>query len=443
MKWTFTSVNMELRTSTAILQLALSTIAILTTMNMPAQEPESITNQNRSLRSLADPIVQVPVSGTDTGLVSWFVYERMGNRFIASYLLGSADATPTRNYAALDNSDGRISFGYNMAFHKGEEQWRGLFTLGAKADVSKGFAPVYSAEKGFRESIGAQAKFTFIGNPALRFLDKHRAPVQQYVAYKDAMLDHKLESWIAQDSAARKDMSAISIEDRGKEVAKKKEELEEELIGAIIDRLEGKRLFSGIWNWWITADAYIPLTRTKVLVADSARQLEPLKTETYPLTAEVRAFLGWKSADGRSILGTLGVSVLNNNSALAQQLKTVPFLTTLGRSGADTLETTVINSEEVYVVRDYRQFLSPALEVGVVVAPSSCHPLIRFRASVQQFLNTEGNAYTPTIWTLGIPFTLLDKQKKPTVNLEPQLRLLNGVGTWGMSVGVPLGEWLD
>ena len=417
-------------------------VLMLFMYNTSAQAPITIEAQDDALRSFADPIVKVPVLNGDTGLVSWEVYERMGNRFVSSYLLGSSDATPTRSYAALESAE-QLSFGYNMAFQKGKEQWRGMLTLGLKADISKGFAPVYSADKGLRENLGGQLKFTFIGNPALQFDREHRVPMENYMKYKKTMLLNEAARWIEEDAKARSDKSALSIEDRGKEAKKKREELEEKLTTAIIDQLESKKLFNGIWNWWVTLDAYIPFAETKVMVADSATQTIPLSTVTYPLTAEARFFIARKASDGRSILGTIGLSLLNNNSALAQQLKTVPFVSSFGRAGSDTLQTTVINSEDVYVVKNYQRFLSPAIEIGLVVAPSACHPLVRFRASVQQFLYTAGNEYTPTIWIVGLPFTLLDKDKKPTVNLEPQVRLQNGVSTWGLSVGVPLGDWIN
>lgn len=411
-----------------------------------AQGSTGLDAQNEMLRTFAADVMEIPKDKEgDSLLVSWPVYELMSNRFIASYLFGSADATPSRNYAALDNSDGRLSFGYNGRVNVGDARAKVLWTLGVKADVSKGFAPLFSAEKGLRENLSGQAKFTFIGNPTLNFDEgKHPRPdVLKYMEYKRAMVTNAVEQWIEEDACLRSDQSPWALEERLVAAEKRGKEAKEELVAAIADHLHSKRRYTGIWNWWMTLDLNFPLSKTTVLVADSATQAAASKVKTWPLSGEFRWFIARKRSNGHSGLWFVGFSVLRNNSALAQSMKTVPFVSALGRSGVDTLQSTIINSDDVFVVKDFKQFMSPAFETGIVVAPVGCMPLLRFRVSVQQFLAIADNEYTPTIWSFGLPFTLTDKDKKPTVNLEPQVRLLNGVGTLGVNVGVPLGRWLN
>lgn len=409
------------------------------------QDTPSIAQQDTALLAFGREVTTIPIikwknRKDTTGIVSWWVYERMGNRFVASYLFGSSDATPTKSYAALDNDDGSLGFGYNIPFHKGFEQWKGILTLGAKADITKSYAPISTVGKGFRDNLGAVVKFSFIGNPALGFLPNQPAPALKYMTYKKTVLEHEAKRWVREEGGQH-DASTEAY--RAKEAEGKTRELREKLIMAIVDHVEDEKLYTSLWNWWITADIYIPLTRKPLLVADSASQVSPVSTSAYPTKVEGRFFIARKSPNGNSFLFTVGVSATNNNSAWAQKLKTTSFQSLFTRSAADTIYTAVINSRDVYLVKDYKTFISPALESGIVVGLCPCHPNVRFRISLQQYFKIWENEYTPTIWTLGVPLTLIDKNKKPTVNIEPQLLITNGASTFGVSVGVPLGDWLS
>jgi hypothetical protein len=98
-----------------------------------------------------------------------------------------------------------------------------------------------------------------------------------------------------------------------------------------------------------------------------------------------------------------------------------------------------VNTDDVYVLKDIRTFVSPAVEVGAVFGFFSCAPGFRIRLSVQQYLRVKGNEYTPTIWNLGLPLTLKDEDGEATVNIEPQIRWLDGDHSIGFNLGIPLG----
>jgi|GEM_PF-2532545 len=405
-----------------------------------SQVPAAWAAQDATLRHFGDSVVKVPVNKKGLPqLVSWQVYERMGNRFVGTYLFGAADASLSKSYFALDNSDGRMTFGYNFALQKGEEQLRSIISLGAKANVSDGFAAIVSEGKGLRSDLGVQLKITLIGDPSVGFVGSHQTAVKDYMTYRTKKLEGDLDEWVATDHRVRKAQGLTETTERAKETEKRAEELKEELITDIVERLEEEPWYSGIWNWWATGEVYFPVTATEMLVADSADQPTPATLSTYPLTARLQGYLAYKIADGRSFLGTLGLSVMNNNSALAQELETSPFLSSITRSGTDTLQSTVVNTDDVYVLKDSRTFVSPAFEVGAVLGLFSCAPGLRIRVSMQQYLPTVGNEYTPTIWSLGLPLTLTDEDGDAKVNIEPQIRWLNGDHSIGFNLGVPLG----
>lgn len=400
--------------------------------------------QDAMVKQFAADVVKIPTRKDGTpALVGWPVYERMGTRFVSSYLFGAADAAPSRGYAALDNDDGRLTLGYNMRVISGEEQLKMLVTLGLKMNVSKGFAMFASEGKGIREDIGGQLKITILGDPGLLYDSPgHQDAVKRYQDYRVGMMTGGLEAWIDEDRRVRRAKGLADDTERSKELEKKKEELKEELLADMVKRMEDGKLYNAIWNWWATGELYMPISSTSIMVADSATQPTPRAFSTYPLTASARGFIALKTSQGQSILGKVGFSVMNNNSALARELETMPFLSAVARPGSDTLQTTVLGSEDVYVLKDLRSFVSPAIEAGIVVGPFGCASGFRISGTWQQYLDWWGNEYTPTIWTLGLPLTLKDEDGDPTVNFEPQLRWMNGERSFGFSLGLPLGTKL-
>ncbi|MBK9416172.1 MAG: hypothetical protein IPN62_02520 [Flavobacteriales bacterium] len=400
--------------------------------------------QDASIKQFAAEVTKIPKRKDGTSaLVGWPVYERMGTRFVAGYLFDAADAAPSRGYAALDSDDGRLSIGYTMRAITGEEQLKMLVTLGLKMNVSDGFATIASEGKGMRDDIGGQLKFTFIGDPGLLYdTPKHQDAVQRYQDYRVGMMTGALEDWIDEDRSVRRKKGLTDDSERATELEEKKAELKEELLADMVERLESGKLYNAIWNWWATGELYMPISPTSIMVADSAAQPTPRSFSTYPLTASVRGFAALKTSEGQSVLGSIGFSIMNNNSALARELETMPFLSTVARPGADTMRTSVVGSEDVYVLKDLVSFVSPAIELGIVGGPFSCAPGFRIRFSWQEYLRWWGNEFTPTIWTIGLPLTLKDKDGDPTINVEPQLRWLNDERSFGLSVGLPLGTKL-
>lgn len=59
--------------------------------------------------------------------------------------------------------------------------------------------------------------------------------------------------------------------------------------------------------------------------------------------------------------------------------------------------------------------------------------------ALEQFV---GEQYNPLNWKLGIPFSLKDKEGKPTVNFELQWKELNGEHLVGVGVGLAFGKFI-
>jgi hypothetical protein len=419
---------------------ALLTIAIMigSSARLNAQYEDSLRQQDIDLRAFAKPILDVATKSGKSMFVSWPVYNQLGNRFVSSYFFGAADATPSKAYFALDNADGRISLGYTLPVERSDKQLKALWSFGAKANVSEGFAPVAKEGKGLQEDLGLSVKFTFFGNTALGYRKVNTAQVRRLGVYHAGMQSEDLEDWIADDRKHREVKSLEDLEERKKDYEAKAEELADELTEKLSGAIEDKPLYGSMWNWWVNAEAYCPVSQSTIQTADSATQANSVERSTLPFTFTVQYVMAKKWAKGQSILFSVGFSAINNNSALAQELETTPFQSLLSRPGNDTTQVAMVNSEDVYVVKDYNTFISPAFEVGVVGGPFGCAPWLRFRLSVQQYLPTDGNEYTPTIWSLGLPLSLKDEEGDPKVNIEPQVRWLNGEHSIGFSLGVPL-----
>lgn len=400
---------------------------------------ELMKAQDDTLLAFAKPILERPTTKKGTKLLmSWPVYNKISNRFIASYLFGAADASPSKAYFALDNSDGRMTFGYTLPVKREDEQIKALWSFAAKANVSEGFASVVNQDEGLQDDLGVSAKFTFIGNPAVNFKGAQADALDSLGNYKARMKRAELTRWMADDDKYRPLHTKQDTTERGKEYAAKAEKLADELKDELAEAIEDRPYYGSMWNWWVNAEVYYPVTGTKVLTADSATQVSSTERDTRPFTVKGQFVIAKKWARGQSVLFSGTVAAMNNNTALADELEKTPFNSWLTRSNGDTTQVAVVNSDEVYVVKDFKAFISPSVEFGVVGGPFPRIPCLRFRVSVQQYLKVGENAYTPTIWSFGVPLSLKDEEGDPKINIEPQVRLVNGEHSIGFSLGIPL-----
>jgi len=189
-------------------------------------------------------------------------------------------------------------------------------------------------------------------------------------------------------------------------------------------------LYNGYNTWWWSNELFVPVTTRSVNVA-------PNDSTSF----SQKDFRDWRFSSGMNFLfGTsnnsifnLGVvgSVFNNNNFISQNISSKSFQ----NIDSSTDDFQVLGTNNSVFVGDYDEFTSMSIkaEAGFLFKST-----VGLSGSVEKTFDK----FDTTNWKLAIPFSLKDKDDKPTINFEIQWRETFGEHLVGIGVGYVFGRYV-
>ena len=382
---------------------------------------------------------------------------------VSKYLSSSGDLTYSNAFAVLDDSDDRLTLGYNWTnrtvrdapFH---ERLKWVYSAGLKGNITKGFTEVWN-EKGWQQDIGFYGKITWVGRGSVYYTsegryerqqqeialtpkprDDHKEVAERKEKYHRYALDKEAAGFV---EAMEKARVGMGLDDQGmtaeanygeeleKTYADKREKLQKELSEKMIDAVLDGKLYTWITGKWVSLETYLPVTETGYKVAATTTQGYFTERLSMPFSASLSGTAFARHPSAGTFQAKLSGRAWQNNSADAKLIEETPFQTLVGRGGTDSLYAVTENDD--VLIGEFNRFASGSVALrGVWLYPT----LFGLSAEVEWVLG-DVNA---TNWKLGLPIHLQDKDGDGAVNIEVQWREQYKAHTIGLSVGIPIGK---
>ena len=370
---------------------------------------------------------------------------RMLNMFMANnisnYISSSKDISLQKYYAVLESGDGSLFLGYNFMFRKDKiDRLRQVFNVGIKTNMENNFSALLVNDN-VNPELALNLKYSYIFRGAIRYYPSHKDAVKKY---RDEFLKKKYAEILKKyEDTGPAGEDNTDIEARLKYAtnlsAEEKQELIDDEYTSIYQKIaedEEKfitenKMFNSIILRWINLEGYLPVANKKYEVAPSLSIFNTIVKEMYNFNVSVSytRMQKWKS---KQIFYTTGTaSIYNINNIINKELKIYKFETIVNQGGNNQ---TVSDTKDAYV---------GVYKSGTAISLKA--ELIGFIYKDITGLSVAGELvygpFTARNWKFGIPFSLKDKDDKPSVNLELQLKEVFGVHSIGISVGYVFGRF--
>jgi len=385
---------------------------------------------------------------------------------ISSYFNGSEDLTISTFYASLDASENSLSVGFTLPLcfdcdkldkisyvisggfkAKSEDRFTTLYENGEFAAVDAGITfrltKIFGGTIDFKRITKNDDKTVVLDRKALLqknreeyLYDAYDAKVKKYLDgdYRKELA--KLKRKFKYDKRENKD---IALEDFHKE---KINEFYVKMAEEEVKFINENDLYRFTTAYWISFDAFIPLNKNKYTIIpdlneNAASTIIPYEKTFLPINASVSLTKYWNWSAGPLVFATGRLSMLNNNTILANDVSSKSFETTSNQ----LLTGTIINQQKVYET-PYENFGTGRLELEVVAF------LIKDKFGISPAIEFNIGTYNKTNWKLGIPVSLKDKEGKPTVNFELQWKEIQTLNRGsnhfvGISANFLFGKFLN
>jgi hypothetical protein len=368
---------------------------------------------------------------------------------VSSYIGESKDLSLKKSYAVISTADKSLFLGGSFIGKrkKDTEKLTHIFTVGLKAKLNEAFVSFLNQENGNLENeIGLNFKYTWINEGTISYYKNKKDETRNLT---ELVLIPKYEKKVVKgidDSEYQNELdehNAIynKVRSTDKEISayytKKYEELYLELANEELERLKKEQLYTFIKDSYFTAEVFAPVSRTFYSVVPA------INASLASNNIGEKAFYPWKIntgytwfrkylKKGKTFYFSAFASVFNNNNITTSVLKSRTFNILNGNNP------NIVNSTTTFYEGDYNRFT-----IGSISAEFVSYFIKKgafgISAAAEQNI---GNHYNPLNWKLGIPVSLKDKEGKPTVNFELQLREVDGDRFLGVGVGFAFGKFI-
>lgn len=182
-------------------------------------------------------------------------------------------------------------------------------------------------------------------------------------------------------------------------------------------------------------DFFVPIGQKSYTYAfNNSSPDKPKSTNFYPLkiTGTYTNLFKWSS--GQSLYLTGQVAAFNNNNVLADKTDATTFQTITTQSPTQQ----AVSTEQVYVLANgFDRFITGVARFETVFFVTNW---IGISPAIEKNF---GQYYHRTNWKLGIPFSLKDKEGKPSINFELQWKEVNKDHLVGISASFLFGKFLN
>lgn len=349
----------------------------------------------------------------------------------------SNDLTLQRSYFNINAAEKSFSIGYNLDNRCGDplKQLNWVFSVGAKVIASNEFAAIATGSDFQENNIGLNLKYSYINNgrigwktangkqmqPQIFNFAIKPLPQDSIIKRHKAFLYDKYDKKVAafnkdEIPAIRKRDSIIYGEEAMdaaavKGVKAKSAQLFYDMISEEIDFVESNGLYTTIFNSWWTIETYIPLGDKEYDITPINENNKARNVSLYPFNINVSYNFFKQKSNNFSYFGKFLGTLKGNSNIDVNGLTAKEFQSITTTNGEPTLTSPVSAIE----VSKFDRFVTTSLKAEVAFFYKEW---IGFSPSIEKNFGI----YDGVNWKLGIPFSLKDKDGKPTVNFELQWR---------------------
>ncbi|SCY78732.1 hypothetical protein SAMN02927916_3386 [Flavobacterium anhuiense] len=333
---------------------------------------------------------------------------------VSSYVTSSKDLTFQKAYAVLNTADKTLFLGGTFDTRDKEtDAVSHLITTGIKAKVDDDFSAIYKNGK-LQNDLGVSLKYHYIWNGSIYYEDEQQE--EKINSFRVNVIEKLVNESIYDNPS-----------DNKAEIDFYKKIAEEE-----IDYLRKFRLYSLSTDYWISIETYMPVSPRQYELLPDISTTESKKENFYPwyITAGFTKYWKWSSGQSCYISGFGNVKNNNNIETEALTKYTLPIYSPDNSS--------LIEDNKTVYGGDFKQFITPSLSAEFV-SFFVLEGTFGFSSGVDK---TFGE-YDTLNWKLGIPFSLKDKDEKPSVNFEVVWKEVNKDHFVGINVGFTFGKFIQ
>jgi hypothetical protein len=407
--------------------------------------PKSIINKYDAFKQKATAQLTA-VDNTQLEKIELLPYNpKMLNMFIANnvstYLTSSKDLSLQDYYAVLESADGSLFIGYNFNGRENKtDRLKNIFNIGFKSQIENNFSNLLTDGK-LSPELGLNLKYTYVFRGSIQFEKEHQNTINNYRTnyiknkYKDdlAKFSDKIANSDENTELEAKIKYINPTEKEKKELIQKEYfKLYEKIATDEEAFITENKLFNSIDAYWFTVESYIPFTEKEYQISPSTSIFNTDTHNFYNFNSYV-GFTGMRKwSSKRTLYGTISTSLFNNNTILTKELKKYVFETITTQSAENQ---TVTDTKDAYV-GNYSKVYSQGVKGEIVYF--FFKDIIGISIAGERVFGKLGSDN----WKFAVPFSLKDKDDKPSINFELQWKEINKAHFVGISVGYAFGKFL-
>jgi hypothetical protein len=391
---------------------------------------------------------------------------------ITSFASSAKDLSLENWFINIDSDSKNLTIGkstdvvrsWNRLFHEDKDQnmkkLSNILTISFQAPVDKdSYSKLYSRNKKsnryeFTNSVGLGLSYTYIGNGLIDFgksEEKAKENIRQIKILRDSIvklvINKEIDSYIKDQFIY--DSLQVNIQFHNKEkrsesykklIHKKYYEYYKSITSKEIKYLKEEKLYNYYNVWWFTFGGYIPFTNKILKAIPSADDI----------TYSDNAFSNWRTYASLTYFANMSsntwieniaakikveIAYFNNNNFYAEDSSLKEIQTIVYESNTDPNEVLYGDKNYVYV-GSYNEFRTVSLnfEGQIMILDNK----LGVSGAFQKYFghhNTEN-------WKIGLPYSLKDKEGKPTVNFEINWREFNSEHYGGITATYVFGNFI-
>ena len=347
---------------------------------------------------------------------------------IGTVFSNSSDLSFQRAFFNLDASDKSFSIGYNIDNRGGDalKQLNWIISIGTKIVARDGFATISTGSDLEENNIGFNLKTSWVGNGRIAWknykedkkgYENHRRAIEKYREFLYYNYNEKIKEYNKKVAPVDGEMQIAINGSVGLKTAMESElkskayTLYEEMIREELEYIDKHGLFTSMWNWWVTFEAYVPLGDVEYSITPIDINNEADEANYYAFNTNISYNVYYENPKHISYFGNLLFGVKGNSNIAVNNLKPKEFQSIIDNNGTPELTEPV----SAIAVDEYERFVTPSLKVELAVFYKN---KFGFSPSIEKNWGT----YDGINWKLGIPISLKPKKGESRVNFELQWR---------------------
>lgn len=360
---------------------------------------------------------------------------------VGAYVNDSKDLSLQKTYFTISTADKTLFIGHTFDFRdKKIKKLSHILTIGVKAALKDDFSTIFKNGEA-NDDIGFNFKYTYIGRGIIDYgkygdvierlrgdiiEEKFNDEINKYLKEGGDFESEKIlnNTLLGGDSQQLDNKLKQVITAKAEQVYGKMAETE-------VEYLRKNKFYNYLWDHWVTFETYIPVTEKNYNVISDINTITYKAQKFYGWKALLGYTSFWKTSKGNVwYLSGFG-TVFNNNNIETEVLSgfTLPEM--------DATNPNLIKRNTDVFVGNFDAFVTTSLKAEMV-------SLLFFDGTFGLSASIEKNfgEYDATNWKLGMPFSLKDKEDKPTVNFELQWKEVNKNHFVGIGVGFAFGKFI-